>query len=74
MASEVRESLDAYLAFQIAEVQRSMPLISAADQEAVHSAASPCGGCGPGFPALASSCPRPAGGAPRNQVACDVPG
>jgi CHAD domain-containing protein len=38
MASEVRESLDAYLAFQIAEVQRSMPLISAADQEAVHSA------------------------------------
>lgn len=38
MASEVRESLDAYLAFQLAEVQRSLPLISAADQEAVHSA------------------------------------
>jgi CHAD domain-containing protein len=38
MALEVSESLDAYLAFQLAEVHGSLPLIAAADQEAVHSA------------------------------------
>ncbi|MEV7607186.1 CHAD domain-containing protein [Paenarthrobacter sp. NPDC089322] len=38
MGSEVRDALDAYLSFQLSELEGSLPLIAAADQEAVHSA------------------------------------
>ncbi|MFK0008534.1 CHAD domain-containing protein [Paenarthrobacter sp. NPDC090520] len=38
MDSEVRDSLDAYLALQLAELDGCLPLIAAADQEALHEA------------------------------------
>ncbi|MFI2565763.1 CHAD domain-containing protein [Paenarthrobacter sp. NPDC018779] len=38
MDSEVRASLDAYLSLQLAELEGCLPLIAAADQEAVHEA------------------------------------
>ncbi|WP_347108371.1 CHAD domain-containing protein [Paenarthrobacter sp. S56] len=38
MASEVRDSLQLYIAFQLTELEGCLPLVSAADQEAVHNA------------------------------------
>lgn len=37
MASEVRDSLELYVAFQLAELEGCLPLVAAGDQEAVHS-------------------------------------
>ncbi|MFJ4209752.1 CHAD domain-containing protein [Paenarthrobacter sp. NPDC089675] len=36
MASEVRDSLELYVAFQLAELEGCLPLVAAGDQEAVH--------------------------------------
>ncbi|HKU34748.1 MAG TPA: CHAD domain-containing protein [Paenarthrobacter sp.] len=38
MGSEIRDSLDAYVAFQLAELEGCLPLVASADQEAVHEA------------------------------------
>ncbi|MFJ5954358.1 CHAD domain-containing protein [Paenarthrobacter sp. NPDC092416] len=38
MGSDVRDSLSLYIAFQLTELEGYLPLIAAADQEAVHSA------------------------------------
>ncbi|BCW46847.1 CHAD domain-containing protein [Arthrobacter sp. StoSoilB5] len=38
MGSEVRDSLESYIAFQLAELEGCLPLVAAADQEAVHGA------------------------------------
>lgn len=38
MGSDVRDSVDSYMAFQLAELEGCLPLVGAADQEAVHGA------------------------------------
>lgn len=38
MGSDVRDSVDSYIAFQLAELEGCLPLVGAADQEAVHGA------------------------------------
>lgn len=38
MGSDVRDSVDSYIAFQLAELEGCLPLVGAADQDAVHGA------------------------------------